>query len=258
MNKLQHIFSTKKKNILNIYCTAGYPNLLDTNTIIKTLIEKNIDIIEIGMPYSDPLADGETIQQSSSQAIANGMTMEVLFQQLAEIKNIHRPNSALVLMGYLNPILQFGVTDFCKQCEEVGIDGLIIPDLPVIEFETTYSKIFSEHNLNFVFLVTPETSEERIRLLDSLSSGFLYTVSSSSVTGAATNFNLAQNYLERLQSYKLKNPILVGFGISNADNFKQVCNYANGAIIGSAFIKHLKDKPNVMQATKEFVDSILQ
>lgn len=258
MKKLQHIFSTKSKKVLNIYCTAGYPNLHDTTTIIKTLIEQGVDIIEIGMPYSDPLADGETIQHSSSQALANGMNMQVLFTQLSEIKAINRPNTALVLMGYLNPILQFGVEVFCQQCQEVGIDGLIIPDLPEIEFETTYHNIFKKYNLDFVFLVTPQTAEERVKHLDSLSSGFLYAVSNSSVTGTTTNFEQVKNYLQRLQTYQLKNPILVGFGISNANDFKQVCEYANGAIIGSAFIKYLKGKTTIKQATEEFVKSIFR
>lgn len=257
MNKLQYIFSTKKNNILNIYCTAGYPNLQDTTTIITTLVEQRVDIIEIGMPYSDPLADGETIQQSSSIAIANGMNMTVLFEQLQPIKQVDRPNTALVLMGYINPILQFGFEKFCSHCQEVGIDGLIIPDLPVIEFETTYKAIFEKYGLDFVFLVTPQTSEQRVKQLDALSTGFLYAVSSSSVTGSTNNFEEVKLYLQKLQSYRLKNPILVGFGISNAADFRQVCQFANGAIIGSAFIKYLKDKQDVQQATKEFVECIL-
>lgn len=258
MNKLPQLFSNKKKNVLNIYCTAGYPNLNDTTAIINTLIKMGVDIIEIGMPYSDPLADGETIQQSSSKAIENGMNLQVLFEQLQKIKTIDRPNTALILMGYLNPILQFGVEAFCKQCQDANIDGLIIPDLPIIEFENQYRSIFIKYNLSFIFLITPETSKERVRLLDSLSTGFLYAVSSSSITGSATNFNAIDEYLKRLKSYQLKNPIMVGFGISNAQDFKRVCAYSNGAIIGSAFIKYLKDKTDIQKATKEFINSIRQ
>ncbi len=256
MNKLQQIFSSKKENVLNIYCTAGYPNLQDTTTIVKTLIEEGVDIIEIGMPYSDPLADGETIQQSSSIAIANGMNLQELFAQFEEIKKINRPNTALILMGYLNPILQFGIQAFCQQCKASGIDGLIIPDLPEIEFENHYKQPFNKYNIDFVFLVTPQTSEQRVKYLDSLSTGFLYAVSNSSITGSATNFDAVDDYLKRLKSYQLKNPIMVGFGISNAQDFKRVCANANGAIIGSAFIKYLKDKTNIQEATKAFVKSI--
>jgi tryptophan synthase alpha chain len=256
MNKLQQLFSTQKKKFLNIYCTAGYPNLNDTKTVINALIQEGVDIIEIGMPYSDPLADGETIQQSSCKAIENGMNLQVLFEQLQSIKNIDRQNTALILMGYFNPILQFGLEKFCKQCQEVEIDALIIPDLPVIEFETNYKNIFEQYNLSFIFLVTPQTSKERVLLLDSLSTGFLYAVSSSSITGTANNFVAVESYLKRLQSYQLKNPIMVGFGISNRDDFKRVCTYSNGAIIGSAFIKHIKDKTNIQEAAKEFVRDI--
>lgn len=262
MSKLKEIFEKKNGKVLNVYCTAGYPQLHSTNIIINTLAENGADIIELGMPYSDPLADGEVIQSSSSIALANGMTIEMLFQQLKDFK-LQSPSfggvgeAGIVLMGYMNPVLQFGFEKFCKTAAEVGVDGLIIPDLPEYEFETEYGAIIKKYGLDFIFLVTPETSEERVRKLDSLSTGFLYAVSSSSTTGSKTDFDAVEKYLQRLQSYQLTNPILVGFGVKDKESFNRVSQYTNGAIIGSAFIKALANSTNEVATTKEFLQSIL-
>jgi tryptophan synthase alpha chain len=239
--------------VLNIYCTAGYPNLDDTLHVMKALQDNGADIIELGMPYSDPLADGPVIQQSSAKALANGMNIPYLFKQLKDLrKTIEVP---VVLMGYLNPVLKYGFERFCKDCKEVGIDGLIIPDIPPYEFETHYQQLLKEHGLDFIFLVTPETSEDRVRVFDQLSTGFLYAVSSSMVTGSAQGFNT--EYLARLKAMDLKNPLLVGFGITDKTSFTKACEYANGAIIGSAYIKALKGE-NIDTETKAFLSPILK
>lgn len=254
MSRLSEVFTSGKK-ILNIYCTAGYPKLESTLPVMKALQESGADIIELGMPYSDPLADGETIQQSSSVALANGMNMQVLFEQLKDMrKEISIP---VVLMGYMNPVLQYGFEKFCEDAAAVGIDGLILPDLPAHEFENSNRAILEKNNLDFIFLVTPETSEERVRKLDSLSSGFLYAVSSSSTTGNEKDFGLVEQYLQRLQGYQLKNPVLVGFGIKDNKTFNAACKYADGAIIGSAYIKIIQHAQSPEAITKSFVHSVL-
>src|SRR6187397_3321484 len=213
MSRIKKLFTEKTTNVLNVYCTAGYPQLDNTLEIMKALQENGTDIIELGMPYSDPLADGPVIQQSSSIALANGMTIKKLFDQLKDFrKNISVP---VVLMGYMNPILQYGFEKFCTDAASVGVDGLILPDLPEHEFETEYGAIIKKHGLDFVFLVTPETSEERVKKLDELSTGFLYAVSSSSTTGSDKNMTDVKSYLQKLQSMELKNPVLVGFGIKD-------------------------------------------
>lgn len=255
MNRLDKLFAAKKTNVLNVYCTAGYPHLNSTTEVIAALQNSGADIIELGMPYSDPLADGEVIQQSSAVALQNGMTIEVLFEQLKDIRStIHLP---IILMGYMNPILQFGLEKFCAAAKEVGIDGVILPDLPMYEFETMYKPIFDKNDLKFVFLVTPETGEERIRKIDSLCSGFLYAVSSSSTTGKNKAIQGQEDYFKKLQQLNLKNPILVGFGIKDKATFASACKYTNGAIIGSAYIKALENTNNVNQTTKDFVNNIL-
>ncbi|MCU7548897.1 tryptophan synthase subunit alpha [Chitinophagaceae bacterium LB-8] len=262
MSRIQELFNRKNKKILNVYCTAGYPELDSTLEVMKALQDSGADLIELGMPYSDPLADGPIIQESSSIALKNGMTISRLFKQLKDFRTdaaaggagIHVP---VVLMGYLNPILQYGFERFCADAEAVGIDGLILPDLPIYEFETEYGEIIKKHNLDFVFLVTPETSAERIKKLDSLSSGFLYAVSSSSTTGKNKEFASAEQYLQKLASLNLKNPVLVGFGIRDRETFEAACKHTNGAIIGSAYIKALSNSSNVQEATKEFLESIL-
>ena len=228
-----------------------------TLQIINTLQNNGADIIELGMPYSDPLADGPVIQASSLVALDNGMTIKKLFEQLRTPLQGGR-GAAIILMGYMNPVLQYGFEKFCADAAAVGVDGLILPDLPEYEYETEYGAIIEKYGLDFIFLVTPETSEERVRKLDSLSRGFLYAVSSSSTTGNEKDFNAVEKYLEKLQSFKLKNPILVGFGIKDKETFSTACKYANGAIIGTAYIKALEATTDVELATKNFLDSILK
>ncbi|NLP59110.1 tryptophan synthase subunit alpha [Lutibacter sp. B1] len=252
MNRInQKLQSTKK--LLSIYFTAGYPKLNNTVSIIQDLEKSGVDFIEIGLPFSDPLADGPTIQESSTIALKNGMTTEILFEQL---KNIRKTVSIpLVIMGYFNPMMQYGVEAFCKKCAEIGIDGLIIPDLPVKEYNENYKAIFDKYNLINVFLITPQTSGERIRFIDEISNGFIYMVSSASVTGTQNTFGNTQNeYFERIGAMNLKSPQIIGFGISNAETFQQATKYAKGAIIGSAFIKHLNE--NGTNKIAEFVKSI--
>lgn len=261
MSRLKNIFNQQEKKVLNVYCTAGYPQLNSTLDIMKSLQANGADIIELGMPYSDPLADGPVIQQSSAIAIANGMTIAKLFEQLKDLRN---PNSHLgvggipvILMGYMNPVLQYGFEKFCADAAAVGIDGLILPDLPEYEFETEYGAIIKKYGLDFIFLVTPETSEERIKKLDNLSSGFLYAVSSSSTTGSDKTNVSPDAYLKRLKGLSLNNPVLVGFGIKDKASFDAVCQYANGGIIGSAYIKALENSTDVNASTKSFLSSIV-
>lgn len=227
------------KKLLSIYFSAGFPNIEDTVTILQNLEMSGVDMIEIGLPFSDPLADGPTIQKSSTQALKNGMTTELLFTQLKDIRQ--SVSIPLIIMGYFNPILQYGVNEFCQKCEEIGIDGLIIPDLPVDVYNEQYSSIFEKNGLINVFLITPQTSERRIRFIDSISKGFIYMVSSASVTGSSSGFgNEQMKYFKRISEMQLKNPQIVGFGISDSETFSQATTFAKGAIIGSAFIKHLK------------------
>ena len=252
--KLQELFKQKNSKVLNVYCTAGYPQLNSTIEVIRALQENGADIIELGMPYSDPLADGPVIQQSSSIALANGMTIKKLFEQLKDLrKEISIP---VVLMGYMNPVLQYGFEKFCADAAKAGIDGLILPDLPEHEFETEYDAIIKKHGLDFIFLVTPETSEERLKKLDKLSTGFLYAVSSSSTTGADKNMTDVKGYLQKLKALGLKNPVLVGFGIKDRSTFEAACANANGAIIGTAYIKALAEPGNVADLTRKFLESI--
>lgn len=254
MNRINELFKNKEKAILNIYCTAGYPLLSSTMEVMKALQENGADIIELGMPYSDPLADGPVIQQSSTVALANGMTIKKLFEQLKELrKQISVP---VILMGYMNPILQYGFEKFCSDAASVGIDGLILPDLPEHEFETEYGAIIKSHGLDFIFLVTPETSEARTRRLDALSTGFLYAVSSSSTTGADKNMVDVKGYLQKLKNFRLKNPVLVGFGIRDKETFDAACADANGAIIGTAYIKALAGDGNLTDITRKFLESV--
>lgn len=254
MNRLEKLFSNKNRNVLNVYCTAGYPGPGSTLEVMKALQEYGADIIEMGMPYSDPLADGPVIQQSNAVALAGGMTLHKLFQQLENFRNEIRV--PVVLMGYMNPVLQFGFEKFCAAASAAGIDGLILPDLPEFEFENEYGAIIKKYGLSFIFLVTPETTDERVRKLDSLSSGFLYAVSSSSTTGQSQDTVDVTAYLTRLQNLKLKNPVLVGFGIKDRTGFQSVCQLAHGAIIGSAYIRALENAANVNAATKSFMASI--
>ncbi|MCX8524378.1 tryptophan synthase subunit alpha [Chryseobacterium formosus] len=239
---------------LNIYFTAGIPQLEDTTEIIKLIQDSGADMMEIGMPYSDPVADGPVISQAHELALSNGMTIEKLFSQLKSIKDEIR--IPIILMGYFNPVLSFGFENFCKECSESGVSGLIIPDLPAIEFEKNYQKILKQHNLNFTFLVTPETSNERILYLDSLSSGFLYAVSSSSTTGNDNSVLKNEEYLSRLASLPLKNPVMIGFGIKSKEDFENVTEKADGGIIGTAFVKILLERKNWKENAKNFIQNL--
>jgi tryptophan synthase alpha chain len=254
MSRITNLFANKKEKVLNIYCTAGYPRIDSTRKIIKALETNGADLIELGMPYSDPLADGPVIQASSTVALKNGMTIRLLFEQLKDLrKDIHVP---VLLMGYMNPVLQYGFEKFCADAAAAGVDGLILPDLPEYEFETEYGSIIKKYGLDFIFLVTPETSEDRVKKLDKLSSGFLYAVSSSSTTGADKNIPDVKQYLEKLQKMGLKNPILVGFGIRDKQSFDAACLHAQGAIIGTAFIKALENSQNEDKSVKQFLKLI--
>lgn len=255
MSRLQNLFAHKNRRVLNVYCTAGYPNLDSTLTVMQALEANGADIIELGMPYSDPLADGPVIQASGNIALANGMTIKVLFDQLKELrKTISVP---VILMGYMNPVLQYGLEKFCADAAAVGIDGLILPDLPEFEFETAYGAIIKKYGLDFIFLVTPETSEERLKKLDALSTGFLYAVSSSATTGSEQDFVAVEKYLHRLQEMQLQNPVLVGFGIKDKATFDAAAKYSNGAIIGTAFIKALENTKDIPQSVKQFLSGII-
>jgi len=254
MSRIQALFSRKKKNILNVYCTAGYPELNSTLAVMKALQDHGADMIELGMPYSDPLADGPVIQASGTRALQNGMTIEELFRQLSDFrKQIHLP---VLLMGYMNPVLQFGFEKFCARAHDAGIDGLILPDLPEYEFEQEYGAIIRKYGLDIVFLVTPETSEPRIRRLDALSSGFLYAVSSSATTGNDKDFNLVKNYLQKLEAMQLTNPVLVGFGVKDRQTFEAASEHASGAIIGTAFVRALAEPGDIDTKTAQFLYSI--
>ncbi|GAA3610341.1 tryptophan synthase subunit alpha [Flavivirga amylovorans] len=253
MNRINQKLQENKK-LLSIYFTAGYPSINDTVSIIQKLEKNGVDMIEIGLPFSDPLADGPTIQTSSTQALKNGMTSEILFDQLKDIRQ--SVTIPLIIMGYFNPMFQYGVEAFCKKCQEIGIDGLIIPDLPVDVYHEKYQAIFEKYGLINVFLITPQTSDERIRYIDSISDGFIYMVSSASTTGAKVGFGEEQTqYFERIGSMNLKNPQIVGFGISNNQTFTQATQYAKGAIIGSAFLKHVTNQG--VNSIDKFVKSIL-
>lgn len=257
LNRLTKLFENKRENLLTVYFTAGYPKLDDTETIICSLAESGTNIIEIGIPYSDPLADGPVIQESGMAAIDNGMTLQVLFNQLTDIRT--KTQVPLILMGYFNQLLQYGVDKFLDDCVKTGIDGLIIPDLPLMEYEQFYKDKLTQRNISISFLITPQTEESRIHKVDALSTGFIYVVSDSSITGMKTGISNQQiSYFERIKSLQLKTPQLIGFGISDRESYLTASKYANGAIIGSAFIKHLKGKNEVDKATETFINLILK
>ena len=240
MNRISNLFQNKTGKVLNIYFTAGFPALNNTATILEALQEAGADIAEIGMPYSDPVADGETIQQSNQIALENGMSLKVLFEQLTGIRQ--KVNIPIILMGYINPVIQFGIEDFCKKCQEVGVDGLILPDLPMDEFDEEYKAIFEKYGLLNIFLITPQTSEARVKRIDEISDGFIYMVSSASVTGATSGISESmETYFNRINGMNLKNPRLIGFGIKDHESFMKASQYAAGAIIGSQFIRELQN-----------------
>lgn len=249
MNRINQLFNDKQKDILSIYFTAGFPQLNDTCEVIRELHANGIDLIEIGIPFSDPMADGPTIQDSGTIALRNGMTLKLLFDQLKDIrKDVTIP---LIMMGYLNPVMQYGFENFCKQCAETGVDGVIIPDLPFNDYINEYKPIADKYNIKVIMLLTPETSEERVRLIDKHTDGFIYMVSSASTTGAQKSFdNKKQDYFRRINSMGLKNPRLIGFGISNKATLEAAQQNASGAIIGSKFITLLKESANVKEAVK--------
>ena len=255
MNRLEKLFQHKKEKVLSVYFSAGHPNLNDTATIIESLDKAGADVVEVGIPFSDPVADGPVIQQSSLKALKNGMTLKLLFEQLSAIRE--RTEIPIVLMGYLNPVLQYGIENFCKKCKEIGIDGTILPDLPPDLYLEQYKTVFEENNMSNILLVPPQTSDERIKELDALSTGFLYIVAASSTTGAKQGFEPYQiEYFNRLKALNLQSPKLVGFGISNNESFEEACSCANGAIIGSAFIKALEGEGKLEDKITAFIDKI--
>lgn len=247
MNRIKELFEKKQKDILSIYFTGGFPQLNDTCDVIRELEANGIDLIEIGIPFSDPMADGPTIQESGSTALQNGVTLKVLFDQLKDIrKDVTIP---LIMMGYLNPIMQYGFENFCQKCNEVGIDGAIIPDLPFDDYIREYKPIADKYDVKIVMLITPETSDERIRLIDEHTEGFIYMVSSAATTGAQKSFDeKKQEYFRRINGMNLRNPRLIGFGISNKATLEAAQANASGAIIGSKFVTLLKESKNIKEA----------
>ncbi|MFL0682508.1 MAG: tryptophan synthase subunit alpha [Algoriphagus aquaeductus] len=256
MNRIHYLFNTKQDRVLSIYFTAGFPKLEDTIPVMEAIEAGGADIIEIGIPYSDPIADGPTIQDSNMIALENGMSMKKLFEQLKGFRaKVHLP---VVLMGYLNPIMQFGMEEFCKKCKEVGVDGLIVPDLPMQQYLDEYKSLFDSYGLVNTFLISPQTSEKRIREIDENTDGFIYMVSSHSITGANADISEEQiAYFERVKAMNLKNPRLIGFGISDAQTFTTASKYSNGAIIGSAFIKTVKNSQNLNQDIQDYIQSVI-
>jgi tryptophan synthase alpha chain len=254
MNRLNQLFATKKENLLSIYFTAGYPEINTTVDIAEALEKAGADFLEIGFPYSDPVADGPTIQNSSQISLNNGMNLNVLFEQLKDLRS--RVSIPVLLMGYVNPIVQYGVERFCKAAAAAGVDGIIVPDLPMYEYEMLYSNYFEDNNLSNIFLVTPQTSPERISKIDQLSNSFIYLLSSSSITGGSLNLtDSIEEYYKRVNAMELKNPTIIGFGISDHNTFSKACEFANGAIVGSAFVKLLAED-DYMKKIPEFIKSI--
>ncbi len=254
MKRIKEAFEKKPGGLLSIFVTAGFPNLNDTVEILKELEANGVEMVELGIPFSDPMADGPVIQEASGVAIENGMTLKLLFEQLKDIrKEVSIP---ILLMGYLNPVMQYGYEEFCKSCQEVGIDGVILPDLPLYEYKKEYKVLFESHGLANTFLITPETATERIKELDVLTNGFLYLVSSSSTTGKKSGIDGTIDYLSRVKDMNLTSPSLIGFNIKDSESYKIACKYSNGAIIGTAFIKAIMNSNNFKITIKDFVSSI--
>lgn len=255
MNRIEKLFKDKKRNILSIYFTAGYPDINDTLPIIRDLARSGVDMIEIGMPFSDPVADGPVIQKSSEKALRNGMSLNLLFRQLEKVREV--TDIPLIIMGYINPFFRSGMENFIQKCTETGIDGTIIPDLPVEEYQGSYSSLYEKNNLLNIFLISPQTPDERIKYLDSISKGFLYLVSTSSTTGIKSGFDNSQmSYFKKIRDLELKTPGLIGFGISDKASFQQASSYSGGAIIGSAFIRAIEEKGDLSGNIKRFIGSI--
>ncbi len=256
MNRLKQKFSNKKENLLTVYFTAGYPDLSDTGIIIKELEAAGADIVEVGMPFSDPVADGPTIQASNQKALKNGMSIQLLLKQLEAIRD--EVKIPILLMGYINPVWKFGVEHFMAACEESGVSGLILPDIPLDEFRKDYQLLYEKHHLSSVFLITPQTSDERIREYDDACTGFIYMVSSASTTGAnkAIDEEKQLAYFNRVKNLGLKNPTQIGFNIKDKASFDRACRYANGGIIGSAFIKKISEEGDLKAKVRDFVKSI--
>ncbi|NJN26189.1 MAG: tryptophan synthase subunit alpha [Cyclobacteriaceae bacterium] len=254
-NRIEELFEQKKERILSVYFTAGFPAIDDTAHIVEHLAKAGADIVEVGIPYSDPVADGPTIQESNKVALDNGISLQLIFDQLGDIrKSVDIP---IILMGYINPVLQYGIEAFCKKCAEIGIDGVILPDLPMQEYLEGYKNVFEAHGLLNIFLITPQTSDARVREIDGNSRGFIYMVSSASTTGAKAGISSSQlAYFERIKAMKLNNPTLIGFGISDKATFDQASAHASGAIIGSAFIQLLSNTKNMEQDIFGFIQSV--
>lgn len=259
MNRINQLFSNKnKKGILSIYFTAGYPNLDGTVETIKELEKKGVSMIEVGIPFSDPMADGPVIQNAATKALKNGMTLKLLFEQLRDIRNsVNEVRIPLILMGYLNPIMQYGFENFCRSCVDCGIDGVIIPDLPFKDYEEHYKIIAERYNIKVIMLITPETSEERIRQIDEHTDGFIYMVSSAAVTGAQKDFDTGKRaYFKRIEDMHLNNPRMIGFGISNKETYEAACEHAAGAIIGSKFVTLLGEEKDIPTAVNKLLEAI--
>lgn len=255
MNRIDRLFESGKKNLLSIYFTAGFPHLNDTVEIIKTLDAEGVDMLEIGVPFSDPMADGPVIQHSSQVALENGMSQKVLMEQLKDVRSY--TDMPLILMGYINPVMQYGFENLCKKAVEIGIDGFIIPDIPLDIYKAEYAPIVKKYDLRFILLVTPETPEERVRAIDDASSGFVYMVSSASTTGAQKNFNeKKQAYFKKIEEMHLKNPTLVGFGVSNKETFDAAAAHSRGCIIGSAFVKSLQEHASIKEAAEDLIKRV--
>lgn len=255
MSKLNSLFEQKQQKLCSVFFTAGFPKLNDTNIIIKSLESSGVDFLEVGLPYSDPLADGPTIQHSSSVALENGINLDIIFNQLEALKDSVK--IPLILMGYLNQIIKYGDTKFCQRCKDCGIETVIIPDLPMIEYESHYQQLFANYGISNVFLITPQTSDERIKKIDKITNAFIYVVASSSITGAKGKISSKQTtYFERIKKMNLKSTLIAGFGISNKSTFNTACEYVNGAIIGSAFINSLQE--NGTDSITKFVSDILE